>query len=151
MPNQARLHKTVQYDECGTCTWIPANPKPHLPTREVTGASIPGVGTDADQSTVEYRLNWSLRAQTGIVDPKGLNIRSKTVYDEPTGLPIETRQPSDLEGKGAGTEQDGLLQKRTESGPRRNSEMRKQSSLWVSLARPNLSRSPAPPACHSSP
>ncbi len=102
---QARLHKTIQYDDCKTCTWTPANPKPHLPTREVTGASMPGVGTDPDQSTVEYRYNWTLRAPTEtITDPSpGLNIRSTTVYDEQTGLATEMRQPSNSAGGGAGT------------------------------------------------
>lgn len=101
---EARLHKTVQYDECGTCTWSPSNPKPHLPTRETTSASIPGVGTDPDQRTVEYRYDWTLRAPTETIsDPTGLNVISKTVYDASTGLPTEMRQPSNAGGGGAGT------------------------------------------------
>jgi hypothetical protein len=42
---QARLHRTVQYDE----NWPKTGVKPHLPTLETTGASVPGQGTDADQ------------------------------------------------------------------------------------------------------
>jgi RHS repeat-associated protein len=99
---KARVHKTVQYDE----GWPGTGIKPHLPTRETTGASIPGEGVDADQRVTEYKYNWNLRAPTEtIVDPGAghLNITSKTIYDETTGLPIETRQPSNTGGGGAGT------------------------------------------------
>jgi len=97
----ARLHTTVSYDE-GMPGGI--EPDPHLPTKEITGASIPGVEADADKRTTETKYNWTLRAPTEtIVDPGGLNIRHVTVYDSKSGLPVETRQPSDSEGKGAGT------------------------------------------------
>ena len=69
----ARLHKTIQYDE----GWPGTGVKPHLPTRETTGASIPGQGTDADQHVTETHYNWTLRKPTEtIVDPAGLNIRA---------------------------------------------------------------------------
>lgn len=101
---EARFHRTVQYDEGSPGGYGPSNPKPHLPTRETTGASIPGQGIDADQRVTEYRYNWTLRLPTEtIVDPNGLNIRSVTTHHATLGLPIETRQPSELAGGGAGT------------------------------------------------
>jgi RHS repeat-associated protein len=97
----ARLHTVVQYDE-----GMPEGtfPDPHLPTRETTGAAIPGVETDADQQVSETKYNWVLRAPTEtIVDPGGLKIITTISYDEKLRLPIETRQPSDPSGTGAGT------------------------------------------------
>lgn len=101
---EARLHTTLQYDEGSPGGWSATNPKPHLPTRETTGASIPGKGLDADQRVSETKYNWTLRKPTEtIVDPSGLNIRSTTVYDSATGLPLQMRQPSNPGGGGAGT------------------------------------------------
>jgi RHS repeat-associated protein len=101
---QARLHKTVGYDEGSPGNWSATNPKPHLPTREVTGAAIPGQSVDVDQRITETHYDWTLRRPTEtIVDPAGMNIRTVTAYDAATGLPIETRQPSNTAGGGAGT------------------------------------------------
>jgi len=100
---QARYHRTIQYDE-GAPAPPAGTPMPHLPTRETTGASIPGQGVDADLRVNEFRYDWSLRKLTeAILDPSGLNIRSKTVYDSTSGLPLETRQPANIAGGGAGT------------------------------------------------
>jgi RHS repeat-associated protein len=96
---EARIHKTVEYDQCqiGSC-W--SGIKPHLPTRETTGASNPKWGTDKDQRVSETRYDWSLRKPTeSVVDPGAegsghLNIKSVTAYDDATGLPTETRQPN---------------------------------------------------------
>jgi len=99
---QARLHKIVEYD----AGWTGLAPKPHLPTREVTGASIAGEGIDADQRTVETKYEWKLRKPIEtIVDPGegNLAIKQVTAYDEATGLPVEVRQPSNSGGGGAGT------------------------------------------------
>jgi RHS repeat-associated protein len=103
---EARLHRTIEYDK----NWPKTGVKPHLPTRETAGASIPGSGTDADQQITETEYNWNLRKPTEtIVDPKsasnpnGLNIKTITVYDEASGLPIEERQPSNPTGGEAGT------------------------------------------------
>ncbi len=97
---QARLHTTVQYDK----DWPETGVKPHLPTRETTGASIVGQGTDADQRVTETRYDWDLRKPTEtIVDPGGLEIKTITLYDKNSGLPVQTRQPSNPEGGGAGT------------------------------------------------
>jgi len=97
---QARLHRTIQYD----ASWPGTGLKPHLPTRETAGASIPGLGVDADQRVTESTYDWLLRKLTQtIVDPSGLNLRTTTVYDPISGLPVEVRQPSEPSGGGAGT------------------------------------------------
>ncbi len=104
---EARLHRVVLYDNPGN--WSASNPKPHLPTKETSAASIPGQGEDADQRTTETHYDWTLLQPTEtIIDPAGenpeaLNIKSVTVYDKTTGLPTEQRQPSNPEGGGAGT------------------------------------------------
>jgi RHS repeat-associated protein len=101
---EARLHTTVQYDEGSPGGWSATNPKPHLPTRQTTGASIPGKGVDADQRVTETKYDWTLRKPIEtIVDPAGLNLRTRTVYDPSTGLPLEMHQPSNPGGAGAGT------------------------------------------------
>jgi RHS repeat-associated protein len=106
---EARPHRVVLYDECSPeCpSWSPSNPEPHLPTLEATGASIAGESSDADKRTTTTKYNWSLLQPTEtIVDPgegEALNIRSVTVYDTATGLPVEQRQPSNPGGGGAGT------------------------------------------------
>ncbi len=100
---KARLHRVVKYNEGMT---EGTTPNPHLPTKQTTGAAIPGSETDADQKVTETRYNWTLRKPTEtIVDPgEGhLSIRTVIAYKSSTGLPVEQRQPSDPEGKGAGT------------------------------------------------
>jgi RHS repeat-associated protein len=98
---QGRLYKFVQYDELPKGVTLPS-PDPHLPTKETTGALVGG--ELLDQRVTETAYNWTLRKPTEtIVDPGGLKIRSVTVYDGPTGLPVETRQPSNPGGGGAGT------------------------------------------------
>lgn len=100
---EARLHRTIQYNDTED-GWSGTGVAPHLPTRETTGASIPGKGIDEDQRVTETHYNWSFRKpKETVVDPKGLNIRWVTAYETGTGLPIEVRQPSNPEGGGAGT------------------------------------------------
>jgi len=107
---EARLHRTVQYDEGAGSEWSATNPKPHLPTRETSGASIPKQGIDADQRVTEARYSWALRKPIETIeDPAGedpavhLNIRHVIAYDKYSGNPIEVRQPSNPAGGGAGT------------------------------------------------
>lgn len=99
---EARFHKVVEYDQ----GWPGTGIKPHLPTKVFTSASIPGEG-DFDTRSTEYKYDWNLRKPTEtIVDPgsgEHLNIKTVTGYDPNTGLPIETRQPSNAAGGGAGT------------------------------------------------
>jgi len=97
---QARFHKVVQYDK----NWPGTGIKPHLPTRETSGALVGGQVLDQRVSETEY--NWNLRKPTQtLVDPGSghLNIKTVTAYDETTGLPTEIRQPKDAGAAGAGT------------------------------------------------
>lgn len=97
---QARVHKTVQYD----AAWPGTGVKPHLPTREVVGASVVGQGVDADQRVTDTKYNWTLRKPTeAIVDPLGLNLRTRTAYDPESGLPTERSLPENPEGGDART------------------------------------------------
>lgn len=100
---QARRHTAIQYDEeapkppSGT-------PWPHLPTKETTGASIPGQGIDADQRTTQRTYRWDLRKPVSvIVDPEGLALRTRTEWG--LTLPVRTSLPSDPYGlKAASTD-----------------------------------------------
>jgi RHS repeat-associated protein len=95
---QARIHKTVKYDE-GAPTPPSGTPMPHLPTRETTGASIPGQGTDADQRVIETKYNWTLRKPTVmVVDPQGLALQTRVAYDPVSGLPSERSLPGGENG-----------------------------------------------------
>jgi RHS repeat-associated protein len=98
---KAQLHRTLQYDK----DWPGSGVKPHLVTRETTGATrIPEQGADVDQRVTETRYDWGLRKATEmIVDPGGLEIKTVMAYDPISGLMTERRQPSDTGGGGAGT------------------------------------------------
>jgi RHS repeat-associated protein len=92
---KARFHTTVEYD-FEAPTPPTGTPKPHLPTREITGASIVGQPQDADQRETKIAYDWTLRKpKETIVDPGGLEIKTKTTYDSVSGLPTEIRQPSE--------------------------------------------------------
>jgi RHS repeat-associated protein len=100
---QARLYKDIEYDKLPEGVVLPS-PDPRLPTGETSGALVGG--SLLDQRVTETKYNWELRKPTEtIVDPGTghLNIRSTTVYDKASGLPIERRQPSNPEGGKAGT------------------------------------------------
>src|ERR1700741_733905 len=100
---QAPSQKTIQYDD-GAPSPPAGTPMPHLPTRETTGASIPGQGVDADQRVIETKYQWSLRKPTDvIVDPLGLKLRTHIEYDPGTGPPIERRLPANPYGGDART------------------------------------------------
>jgi RHS repeat-associated protein len=100
---QARLHRTVQYDE-GAPTPPPGTPMPHLPTRETTGASIPGHGEDAEIHVTKTEYNWPLRQPTEtITDPGGLELKTRIAYDPESGLSTERSLPAKPEGGDAHT------------------------------------------------
>jgi RHS repeat-associated protein len=95
---QARLLRTIGYDE----GWPGTGAKPHLPTKEITSALV-GV-SELDQHTSETRYDWTLGKPTEtIVDPKGLNLRTRIAYDSATGLPTERSLPAKPEGGDAHT------------------------------------------------
>ncbi|HEU5063333.1 MAG TPA: RHS repeat-associated core domain-containing protein [Solirubrobacterales bacterium] len=100
---EARQHTTVKYDE-GAPALKEGESAPRLPTKETTGAAVPGQSSDSDQRVTETRYDWTLRKPIEtIVDPGGLNIRSVMAYDATTGQPREVRQPSNPGGGGAGS------------------------------------------------
>ncbi|MGN6815101.1 MAG: RHS repeat-associated core domain-containing protein [Solirubrobacterales bacterium] len=102
----ARMHQVVKYDEGMPEGEHKPNPDPRLPTKEITGAAIAGRPEDADQRITETHYNWNLLKPTEtVVDPgEGhLAITSVTAYNAETGMPVETRQPSNSGGGGAGT------------------------------------------------
>lgn len=97
---QARMHTTVQHDE----GWPGTGIKPHLPTKQTTGADLPKEEADADQRVTETKYNWTLRKLTEtIVDPAGLKLRTRVEYDSETGLPTERRLPAEPNGGDAHT------------------------------------------------
>jgi RHS repeat-associated protein len=99
---QARQHTTVKYDE-GAPELKEGETAPRLPTTETVGAVVTGKAGDFDTRVNKTGYNWELRKPTEqITDPSGLNIITKTVYNS-AGQVIEERQPSDTEGKKAGT------------------------------------------------
>ncbi|MGN6255097.1 MAG: RHS repeat domain-containing protein, partial [Solirubrobacterales bacterium] len=100
---EARQHKLIEYDQCPEKENCWTGIKPHMPTKEYISASVPKEG-DFDTRTTEIRYEWKLRKpKETIVDPSGLNIRTVIAYNATTGLPTQTRQPSNPGGGGAGT------------------------------------------------
>jgi RHS repeat-associated protein len=100
---QARMHKIVQYDQ-GAPVRNPSEAKSHLPTTETVSAAIAGQGTDADRQVTETKYNWTLRKPTEtIVDPGGLNLRTRLAYDGDTGAVIERSLPANPNGGDAHT------------------------------------------------
>ncbi|MGN6585942.1 MAG: RHS repeat domain-containing protein, partial [Solirubrobacterales bacterium] len=101
---QARAHTVVKYDEGWVDPHETGTTKPHLPTRETTGAAVAGQPTDADQRVTETRYDWSLRKPTEtIVDPTGLNLHTRLAYDAETGAVTERSLPANPAGGDAHT------------------------------------------------
>jgi RHS repeat-associated protein len=99
---QARQHTTIKYDE-GAPALKEGETAPRLPTTETVAAVVSGKTGDFDPRVSKTEYKWELRKPTEkITDPSGLNIISKIVYNE-AGQVIQERQPSDTEGKKAGT------------------------------------------------
>jgi RHS repeat-associated protein len=99
---EARAHTVVEYDK-GAPEPKAGELWPHLPTKETVSAEVAGKG-DLEPRVTETEYSWKLRKPTGtIVDPSGLNLHTVMVYDESTGLPIETRLPAKPEGGDAHT------------------------------------------------
>jgi RHS repeat-associated protein len=99
---EARRHTVTRYDE-GEPTPSAGTPWAFLPTKETVAAVVPGKEAELEPQVSETHYNWALRLPTEtIVDPGGLNIRSVTVYNE-HGQTVETRQPSNASGGGAGS------------------------------------------------
>ncbi|HET9163177.1 MAG TPA: LamG-like jellyroll fold domain-containing protein, partial [Solirubrobacterales bacterium] len=101
---EARQHVAVEYDK----GFEPQDPNimepwPNLPTKETTAAVVPGQEGELEPRVTETTYNWQFRKPTEeIVDPEGLDLVSKTVYNE-LGQIIEESQPSNTAGGTAGT------------------------------------------------
>jgi RHS repeat-associated protein len=96
----ARPHTHITYDE-----GAPAGGPYGLPTSTTYGAQIAG-RPDADTRTKTTSYDWTLRSPTSdTVDPGGLNLTTKTLYDGATGQVIETRQPANPNGGDARAKQ----------------------------------------------
>jgi len=108
---EARSYTLVEYDKGYELKDPNKETWPNLPTKETTWAMI--LGEEEEPEYVEPRVteteyDWTLRKPIKTtVDPSGLNLVTKTVYypkESPSaGLAKEERQPSDTEGKTAGT------------------------------------------------
>ncbi len=105
---EVRTHTTVKYDE-GAPELKAGETAPRLPTKEATGAVIPGKEGELEPRETKTNYEWTLRKPIEtIVDPgkesEGhLNLITKTVYNS-AGQVIETRQPANAEGSAnAGT------------------------------------------------
>ena len=108
---EARSYRSLRYS--GDPAPPTGEPAYNLPTIETTGAEVSSSSV-LDQQTTAYEYNWALRKREAtIVDPEGLNIKSKTVYNS-KGQVAEVRQPSNATGGGAGTTK--IVYYRNESG-----------------------------------
>lgn len=105
---EARTHTETEYDKGFVAK--EGETQPNLPTKETTGAAIPGVEGDKDRTVTETNYNWEKRLPTETIidpgnEPEHLNLITKTVYNE-SGQVKEERQPSnaaDGETRTAGT------------------------------------------------
>ena len=95
---EARAHTTTEYDK-GAPQPKEGEGWPNLPTKQTVGAAIPGVEGDQDIRVSETKYDWDLRLATEeIVDPSGLNLRTRMIYDSATGLMTERRLPANPNG-----------------------------------------------------
>jgi RHS repeat-associated protein len=104
---EARTRTQIEYDEDAPKP-PDGTPMPHLPTTETTTASGPKLEFDeSEPRSTETRYDWSLRKPIETIvdpgeEPEHLNLATKTTYNS-AGQVIEERQPSDPEGKAAGS------------------------------------------------
>jgi len=125
---QARVYRSIQYNDQAP---PPGQPDYGLPTSETTGAQV-NASTVLDQQATSSEYNWTLRKPTAItVDPGGLNIKSVTVYDEVTGMPVEMRQPSNPTGGGAGSKK--VVYFKSESEPGKGELAKCESNAYAGL------------------
>jgi RHS repeat-associated protein len=100
----ARQHTVVRYDE-GEPMPPAGTPPAYLPTKETVSTLVPATGAELEPKVTETHYDWPLRVpEETIVDPSGLEIRTKTVYNS-AGQVTETRQPKGAAGGTAGDTQ----------------------------------------------
>ena len=94
---EARLHTTFKYNEGAPQSVLEKDPQPHLVTKTISGASIPGQSGDVEKTVSETKYDWSLLLPTEEIADAGeggLKLTSKTGYDQATGLVTEERMPA---------------------------------------------------------
>jgi RHS repeat-associated protein len=85
----ARAHTAMTYDE-----GAPVLEHPRLPTTTVSGARVDGESSDREPKTSTTSYDWKLlQPAVTTTDPGGLNLTSKTAYDDATGLAISSSTP----------------------------------------------------------
>jgi RHS repeat-associated protein len=100
---EARAHTKVEYDK-GAPAPKEGEAAPHLPTKETSGAAVPGKEGDLEQRVTETKYDWSLKKPTEtITDPGGVNLHTRIAYDASTGMPTERSLPAKPEGGDAHT------------------------------------------------
>ena len=89
---EAQARSVVEYDK-GAPTPKEGEAWPHLPTTETTSARTLN-GEDLESRVTETTYDWTLRKpEETIVDPKGLNLRSRFKYSTETGQLVERSLP----------------------------------------------------------
>jgi RHS repeat-associated protein len=101
---EARAHTMVEYDDP-----VPqeGEASPNLPTKErvdVVISDVPPFPEGIEPHVTETKYDWSLRKPTeSIVDPSGLDLMTKTVYNS-QGQVKEERQPADVNNTNPGSD-----------------------------------------------
>ena len=99
---EARQRTMTEYDK-GAPTPKEGEPWPNLPTKETVAAVVPGQEGELEPRVTETAYDWDFKKPTKeIVDPNGLDLVTKTIYNS-SGQVIDERQPSDPEGTTAAT------------------------------------------------
>jgi RHS repeat-associated protein len=99
---EARAHTVVEYGK-DPLELKEGEVAPRLPTAETTSAKTTG-GEELESRTTETKYDWTLRKPTEeIVDPKGLDLRTRNAYDSKTGQLTEHSLPGGPSGGDAHT------------------------------------------------
>lgn len=97
-----RVYRQITYDQ----GWPGTGTKPYLPTYEkslVYGPEVP-LSEEAEKRVTETKYDWTLRKPTEtIIDPAGLNLRTRMAYDSITGQLKEASLPAKPGGGDAHT------------------------------------------------
>lgn len=133
---EARSHTTTEYDK----GFEPKKdfegneePWPNLPTKETSGAAIPGQPGDKDVSVSETKYDWKLLAPIeSIVDPEGLNLTTKTTYNS-AGQVLQVSSPADTQGVTAGTTETAYYTAYDPPGPNPTSDPCDERPAWAGL------------------
>jgi RHS repeat-associated protein len=99
---EARAHTVIEYGK-DPLELKEGEVAPRLPTAETTSAKTTG-GEELESRTTETKYDWTLRRPIEeIVDPKGLDLRTRNAYDSKTGQLTEHSLPGGPSGGDAHT------------------------------------------------